>query len=268
MPAGAHVARRQQAGGSEHRTADRSRYAAPRAVTEYFAYARAHTNPLDTLFALHPTDRPSRILDPAPSRATAEAFDHRGQALRLLGYPAKYARALDAIEDAWDRKIGRASRIVLDAGRPVRILRNGIAGDDLRDRADEPAFAELDWAAMLFDHVAKRRSTTEDHPLGVLRVLARLHRHMTRLRDSAQQAEGMAANHVRRAFERTVDVSGEDLSGMEFTDIRVLENVLRRDDTRWSPVVARLVGRSSRLITEGVYHVQFDGLHEYEPAWA
>ncbi|MYW00650.1 hypothetical protein [Streptomyces sp. SID3343] len=83
---------------------------------------------------------------------------------RLLDYPAKYARALDAIENAWNRKTSRVTQSVLDAGRSVRILRNGIEGDDLRDETDELAFAELDWAMLLFDHAADPHRGSLEHP--------------------------------------------------------------------------------------------------------
>jgi hypothetical protein len=52
-----------------------------------------------------------------------------------------------------------------------------------------------------------------------------------------------------------VDASGADMSGLDLTDMRVLEGVVWTEETTWPPGVREEVRRRSREIRAGVYQV-------------
>ncbi|WP_406292830.1 hypothetical protein OG948_00495 [Embleya sp. NBC_00888] len=87
-----------------------------------------------------------------------------------------------------------------------------------------------------------------------------------RLHSAAYMAMSTAERRMYLMLRETVDVSGADLSVMEFADLEVLENVLWTDCTRWHPDARDVVCECSHVIGEGVYRIHTEGLRDRDRA--
>ncbi|MFE3206294.1 hypothetical protein [Embleya sp. NPDC059237] len=242
-----------------------------RADAELLTYARAHVDPTTVLRAL---------LDEVPAVGEsghrgggarrpvtwAQALDNRGNASRIKKLIDAYLTRLEDLERRFDTEadIGRAVQQCADELDTLWTLAPRIdvphGEADLRD--------VLAWSRELFEDLTKQAHTPGTPVVrgrnGSDPAVSRSD--FDRLHSSAHMAMSAIERRMYLMLRETVDVSGADLSGMKFTDLDILENVVWTDATRWHPAARTVVRECSHVIGEGVYRIHTEGLRDRDHA--
>ena len=206
--------------------------------------------------------------------------------IRALADAFLHACALaDALRHAHDIPHDGDS-VLTDAVERARHLRRALARDLVRDFKRAHSLvrtgASSAFALLLVDAVVDAAGTRDsgrvlnldrygdialdldragdlERALAVARALTRsLDRGMAlpdALQSALNQVEELANELVSRFRAGVVDASRADLSGLDVTDVSILEGVVWTKETIWAPDVRRQVETLSREIRSGIYQV-------------